>query len=109
MSHLKIVKDEPPKPRPKRQRSPLLTPDEEKRFRQAMKNLRDAFGTWACLAAAMGSALTSVAHMMDGSCHVSGDMIIRAMKASGLTLTELLGAPVLAGTCRACGAVKRAS
>lgn len=36
-------------------------------------------------------------------------MIVRATKASGLTLADLLGGPVAADRCRACGAVRRAS
>ncbi|NUQ73372.1 MAG: hypothetical protein HUU21_07440 [Polyangiaceae bacterium] len=32
----------------------MLTPDEERRARQALRNLKDAFGTWACLAEVMG-------------------------------------------------------
>ena len=110
MSHLKIVRDEPPRPpRRKGERSPLLTREEAQRFRQAMKKLRDAFGTRGALAAAMDSPKASVEHMARGYTGISGDMIIRVMRASGLSLAELLGGPALAGTCRACGAVKKAS
>jgi hypothetical protein len=51
----------------------------------------------------------TISQMMRGRVRVSGDLIVRASKASGLTLAELLGEPVIVGTCRACGAVKRAS
>lgn len=106
---LRLVKDAPPKPpRRKGQRTPpVLTSTEEQRFRQAMRNLRDAFGSWGALADAMGAKTKAMGHMMRGICHVSGDMIVRAMRASGLSLAELLGAPVPADRCRACGQFKR--
>jgi hypothetical protein len=85
------------------------TPAEERRFRQAMRNLRDAFGTWGALAAAMGANEGTIDAMQQGRSRVSGELIIRAMRASGLTLGELLGDPALAGRCRACGQIKRAS
>lgn len=105
---LKLVgAPEPPKPaRRKGQRSRLLTPDEEKRFRAAMRNLRDAFGTWGALAAAMGARLDTVNLMMRGRCCVSGDTVVRATRASGLTLAAMLGGPVPADRCRACGQIK---
>jgi hypothetical protein len=106
--------DDPRKttPCPKRRkwaRTPLLTPDEARRFRAAMRGLQGAFGSWPCLANAMGTNTDTIKDMMRGKTGVSGEMIVRASKASGLTLAELLDAPVLAGTCRACGAVRRAS
>lgn len=109
---LRLVGSEPPKVKPKRrkhQRSVLLSPDEEARFRAAMKNLHGAFGSWPCLASAMRMRTNSIACVMRGAAHVSGDMIVRAMLASGLTFAELIGGPVAADRCRACGAVRRAS
>lgn len=93
---------EPTKPPRKRyQRIPLLNAEESRRFRQAVRNLKErGFATWDCLASAMRVTRVALAHMMDGRHAVSGEMIVRAMKASGLTLDELLGAPKL---------VKRAS
>lgn len=107
---LRLVRDAPPKPkRRKHARTRLLSDIEERRFRAAMRGLQGAFGSWACLADAMGVKTVTIEQMRSGRTHVSGDMIVRAMRASGLTLADLLGAPKLAGTCRACGAVKRAS
>jgi hypothetical protein len=37
-----------------RHESTVLTPDEQRKARQALHNLKDAFGTWACLAEVMG-------------------------------------------------------
>jgi hypothetical protein len=104
---LRLVRPEAPKPpRRKGERKPLLSPEEERRFRQAMRNLRDAFGTWGCLADAMGANEGTIDAMQQGRSRVSGDMLIRAMRASGLSLAELLGEPQIAGKCRACGGVR---
>ena len=108
MSHLRVVKPEPARaPRRKGERRPLPTPDEERQFRQAMRNLRDAFGSWGALAAAMGALQKTIASMMCGAQSASGDMVVRAMRASGLSLDELLGGPVPADRCRACVQIKR--
>jgi len=109
---LRLVRDEPPKAPTKRrkgERRPVLTADEEKRFRAAMRGLEGAFGSWSCLAAAMDVDPGALRRMMRGSASVSGEMVVKAMKASGLSLADLLGGPVLATRCRACGAVKRAA
>jgi hypothetical protein len=105
---LRLVKPEAPKPpRRKGERKPLLSPEEERRFRQAMRNLRDAFGTWGALAAAMDANEGTIDAMQQGRSRVSGDMLIRAMRASGLSLGELLGEPAPVAICRACRQVKR--
>jgi hypothetical protein len=107
---LHLVGREPAKSQQRRRkgkRTPLLTPDEERQFRQAMRNLRDAFGTWGALAAAMGANEGTIDAMRKGHSRVSGDMIIRAMRASGLSIDDLLSVPVPADRCRACGQVKR--
>jgi hypothetical protein len=105
---LRLVKPEAAKPtRRKGQRKPLLSPEEERRFRQAMRNLRDAYGTWGALAAAMGATEDAIDSMRAGRCRVSGDMIVRAMRASRLSLVELLGEPSPVALFRACGQVKR--
>ena len=109
---LRLVGNESPKPPPrrKRERTPLLTEDEERRFRAATRGLRDAFGgTWGVLADVMRTKVDTLEAMMFGRSAVSGDLIVRAMQASGLSLKDLLGEPKLVGTCRACGAVRRAS
>jgi hypothetical protein len=105
---LRLVKPEGPEPsRRKGERKPLLSLEEERRFRQAMRNLRDAYGTWGALAAAMDANEGTIDAMQQGRSRVSGDMLIRAMRASGLTLDDMLGDPALAGRCRACGQIKR--
>ncbi len=97
MSHLHLVGREPKKPKRKRwQRTPLLSPEESRLFRQAVRNVKDhGFATWGCLASAMRVTRVALAHMLDGRHAVSGDMIVRVMRATGLTLDDLLGAPKL--------------
>lgn len=106
--HLRVVGAEPPKPRRRKgERTPLLSREEEQRFRQAMRNLQGAFGSWPCLAEAMGARTGTLMNMMRGARNVSGDTIVRAMRASGLSsLAELLGGPAPAERCRACGGIK---
>ena len=72
-----------------------------------MRNLRDAYGTWGALAAAMGATEDAIDAMRAGRCRVSGDMLIRAMRATGLSLADMLGDPAPADRCRACGHIKR--
>lgn len=111
---LRLVRDEPPKaPRRGRRpgkcsRPPILSTDEEKRFRAAMRGLHDAFGSWPCLASAMDTGTYTISHMMRGKTHVSGALIVKAMRASGLTFAELIGKPIAANRCRACGKVRAA-
>lgn len=108
---LRLVGNEPPKPPRKRrkyERTRLLTSDEEKRFRAALTNLKGAFGSWPCLAQAMGVQVTALYDAAAGRNSVSGCLIVRASKASGLSVGELLGGPVTADRCRACGRVRAA-
>lgn len=78
------------------------------RARQALHNLRDAFGTWPCLAEAMGIPHNAIQLAMRRG-RVTVAMLYAASKASGLTIDDLLSAPVPADRCRACGQIKRAS
>lgn len=109
MSHLRIVGNEPPKPPRRKGQSylrTLLTPEERTRAAQAMRNLRDAFGSYACMADAMGvfpNTLVSAVRRKE----VTVAMLFAASRASGLTIDDLLSVPVPAGMCKACGQVKR--
>ena len=106
---LHLVRDEPPKPkRRKGERARLLSPDEERRFRAAMRGLHDAFGSWPCLAKAMLIGKDAIGQLMSGRRNVSGDMIVRAMRASGLSYADLMGGLVPADRCRACGKARAA-
>lgn len=110
MSHLRIVGNEPPKPRRRKGRrfsAELIAGDEQKRAQQALRNLRDAFGTWPCLAAAMNVSTNSIRIALSRN-RVTPAMLYAASKASGLSISELLGGPVAADRCRACGRVRAA-
>jgi hypothetical protein len=61
---LRLVKPEGTKP-PRKKGGPrheaiVLSPDEQRKARQAIRNLKDAFGSWACLADAMGMPVKSL-------------------------------------------------
>lgn len=105
---LKLERDEPTKPkRRKGERKPVLSPEEERQFLQSLRNIRDAFGSSGALCKAMDAGPNAVNYVLSGRGRVSGAMIVRVMRASGLTLAELLGGPVPADRCRACGQIKR--
>lgn len=101
--------DQPKPPRRARTAEPLLSPEEARRFRRAIWNLHDQkFRTWRALAAAMGCPTpVSVEHMARGYNGISGDMIVRAMRASGLSLEDLIGPAASVEVCGACGARRR--
>jgi hypothetical protein len=112
MSHLRIVKPEGLKPARQnggpRHEALVFTPEEQRKLRQAIRNLKDAFGTWACLAEAMGMPVGSLVNAVGGKQRgLSPAIVIRAMRASGLSFAEILGGPVPADRCRACGQLKR--
>jgi hypothetical protein len=109
---LRLVAPEGTKPSRKkgdpRHEACVLTPDEQRKARQAIRNLKDAFGTWACLADAMGMPVKSLMNAVQGRRYgLSPAVLLRATRASGLTLDDLIGAPAPAGRCRACGQIKR--
>lgn len=109
MSHLRIVGNEPPK-RPKRKGERfsvgLLSDDEQKRAVQALRNLKNAFGSWPCLSDAMGVRKNTIQRAIHAG-EVSIALLFAASRASGLTIDDLLSVPVPAGMCKACGQVKR--
>ncbi|HZF49211.1 MAG TPA: transcriptional regulator [Polyangiaceae bacterium] len=111
MSHLKLVGQDPPKPARRkgmpRHEASVLTPEEERKARQAIRNLKDAFGTWTCLADAMGLPVKSLLRAVSGRYALSPAVLLRAMRATGLTLDDMLGGLVPADRCRACGQLKR--
>jgi hypothetical protein len=104
--HLRLVRDEPPKPRKKWRRSPTLSHEEQARIRAVLKHARALFGTWACLADAMRSTTERVERAARGTT-VSADVAFRLSRALGKPLEALLRAPSDASTCPHCGA-KRA-
>ncbi len=96
----------PARPR-KGLRSPALslTTDEKRHLRTSLHNLRRAFGTWACLADAIGvrpNALLSAARARNPQ--GSPAIALRAARVGGMSVEAVLsGALSTAGRCEACG------
>lgn len=108
---LRLVKPEGPKP-PKKGGRPhhslALTPEEQRKLRQSIRNLKDAFGAWDCLTDAMEMPVKSLENAVRGRyIRLSPAVVLRAMRTSGLTLDDMLGDPAPAERCRACGQIKR--
>jgi hypothetical protein len=91
----------------KGKRSPLLslTAEEKRHLRQALHNLRRAYGTWACVAAAMGvreNSLTCAARERNPL--GSPAMALLAARAGGMSVEAVLsGTLSAAGKCESCG------
>lgn len=91
---------DPPAERP---RGAILTDVEQARLRAALRNLRALYGSWACLAEAMGVKKGTLANIASGR-PASGTIALRAARAAGSTVDALLGAPRAVTTCPHCGA-----
>jgi plasmid maintenance system antidote protein VapI len=113
MSHLRNVGRGPIKPSPRKPRRPhyteVFTAEEQRQARQALRHLRLAYGTWSCLAEAMGMPKESLQRAASGTAAVTAAILLRASRASGLTIDDLLSVPVPADRSRACGQIKRGS
>lgn len=90
--------------RRRRPRSPslLLTDVERMRLRAALRNLRALYGSWSCLGEAMSVSAGTLQQIASGN-GGSHAMALRAAKAAGVTLDQILGRPVVAGRCPHCG------
>lgn len=100
LSHLFPSGQQPP--RRKGSRS-ALTAEEARHLRASLRNLRVAFGSYACLADAMGVSLPGLMHVVDGRKRGSGTLAWKAAKASGIPVEKLLtGALTEAGRCPLC-------
>ncbi len=80
-----------------------LTDVEQMRLRAALRNLRALYGSWACLADAMGVRRGSLENVAHGVKPVSAGMALRAARAAGKPLDRLIGEPVSADRCPHCG------
>ncbi|WP_437816565.1 transcriptional regulator [Sorangium sp. So ce1078] len=74
------------------------------RLRAALRNLRGLFGSWSCLAEVMGVPKTTITNFVYGS-HPSTThgLAAKAARAAGVPVDRLLGRPVAADRCPACG------
>ena len=90
----------------RRSTSLRLTPDEVRHLAASLQNLRRAFGTWSCLADAMGirESLLSMAGSPRKGKGGSPALALRAAKVSGTSVEAILaGTLTAAGRCGACG------
>jgi hypothetical protein len=81
-----------------------LTDAEAMRLRVALRHMRGLFGTWGCLAAAMGVPKTTLTNFVYGATRSTHGLALKAARAAGVPLERLLGRPVAADRCHACGA-----
>lgn len=93
---------------PKRRRGPSpvlsLTAEEAQHFRAALRNAARAYGSWACLASAIGVPVASLTQAIGKRRRPSGVLVIRAAKAAGMSVEAMLsGSLSPAGRCQACG------
>lgn len=89
-------------------RSPLLslTPDERRHLAAALHNLRRAFGTWACLADAMGirEELLVKAGSARRSRSGSPALALVVARTAGMSVEAVLSGTLnAAGRCETCG------
>ena len=84
----------------------FLTPDERRHLAAALHNLRRAFGTWACLADAMGVREELIKKA--GSTHRSNTgspaLALVVARTAGMSVEAILGGTLTAaGRCGTCG------
>jgi hypothetical protein len=79
------------------------------RLRAALRNLRALYGSWPCLAEAMGVPAKSIMNIACGDKNPSAGMARRAAKAAGKSLDALLAGITDATKCPTCGAVRGVS
>lgn len=82
----------------------LLTPTERQHLGAALQNLRRAFGTWACLADAMGVPVVTLKSHGGGK-RAGVGLALRTARVAGVPVESILsGSITLAGCCPTCGA-----
>lgn len=110
MSHLKLVRDAPPKKRRKGTRAPpILSNEVQDRVRAVLRSLHLGHGGWSVVAELTGFSATRLTSIASGSRLVSADLLVRVALAAGVSADALLRQKLTnAGRCPACGA-KRAA
>ncbi|WP_437794249.1 transcriptional regulator [Sorangium sp. So ce693] len=92
---------------PKRRRrvSPCisLTQTQRKRLRAALRSLRSAYGSWSCLAEVMDMSVIAIESIANGRANGSPATALRAAKAAGVTVEQLLGGLAPVHRCPTCG------
>jgi len=81
-----------------------LAPAERRALQVALRNLRRAYGTWACLAEVMNLPKGSVCKVANGQEKGSPGMALRAARAAGMPLERVLSSALMpADMCPTCG------
>ena len=82
-----------------------LTPDERRHLRTALHNLRRAFGTWDCLADAMGVKINAISRASrEKNPMGSPALALRVARVGGMSMEAVLsGSLSSAGRCESCG------
>ena len=82
-----------------------LTADERRHLRAALHNLRRAFGTWDCLADAMGTGIQAIARAArERNPLGSPALALRVAKVGGMSVEAVLSGTLnAAGRCETCG------
>lgn len=98
---------DPPVVRPRASRS--LTDTEAMRLRAAVRNLRGLYGSLRCLAEVMGVSPKTLGNFLYGMTGGSPGLALRAAKAAGTPVEQLLGGLASVGRCPHCGATWEAA
>ena len=99
-----------PKPHKYTRRQVVFTAAQEAWIRVALRNARASFGTWACLAHAMGVQKGALTDAVGGRNRVSAELVIRFASATGMSVDGLLHPSIEAASkCPTCGAARGAS
>ncbi|CAN97897.1 hypothetical protein predicted by Glimmer/Critica [Sorangium cellulosum So ce56] len=80
-----------------------LTPTQRKRLRAALRHLRAAYGSWSCLADVMDMSVIAVESIANGRANGSPATALRAAKAAGVSVDQLLGELASVQRCPTCG------
>jgi hypothetical protein len=81
-----------------------LTDAERKQLRVLLRNLHRHFGSWPCLAEAMGVRWRALSSIASGKRRGSPGILLRAARIAGLPVERVLSGKLdLAGRCPTCG------
>lgn len=91
-------------PRRRRSSGLSLTPDEARHLRVALRNIRWAYGSWACVSEVMGVEMETLTKFVSRKSHGSPGIALRAAQAAGMHVEALLSGTLTAvGRCPTCG------
>ncbi len=81
-----------------------FTPVQCARIRALLRNLRQAYGSWSCLAEVTGYAETTLSSTATAPHRATYSLVFQVARAAGMTVDEALS-PIssVAGACPTCG------